>query len=156
MVWLTSLIVIYGFISIWYVMYVNYSLLILRVSTLAFKLIWFSFWGILSCKMLWCIHTISMCQTDTVSYVKMMYFTSILQVISPILLLWFMLLAYISNLWILWAKSITVKPLMFAAINVRVFMSRTISLPLKFAFFMRNISLIYIFADSALGCLNHC
>ena len=98
----------------------------------------------------------SMCQTDTVSYVKMMYFTSILQVISPILLLWFMLLAYISNLWILWAKSITVKPLMFTAINVWVFMSRTISLPLKFAFYMRNISLIYIFADSAQGCLNHC
>ena len=36
----------------------------------------------------------------------------------PILLLWFVLLAYISNLWIVWAKSITVKPLMFAAINI--------------------------------------
>ena len=57
------------------------SLLILRVYTLAFKLIWFSFWGILSWKMLWYINTISVCQTDTVSYVTMMYFTSILKVI---------------------------------------------------------------------------
>ena len=59
------------------------SLLILHVSTLAFKLIWFSFWGILSCKMLWYINTISVCQTDTVSYVKIIYFTSILKVIPP-------------------------------------------------------------------------
>ena len=29
------------------------------------------------------INTISVCQTDTVSYVKMMYFTSILKVIPP-------------------------------------------------------------------------
>ena len=61
------------------------SLLILHVSTLAFKLIWFSFWEIWSCKMLWYINTISVRQTDTVSYVKMMYFTSILKVIPPFL-----------------------------------------------------------------------
>ena len=72
------------FYSIWYVMYVT-SLLIVRVSTLAFKLIWFSFWEILSCKMLWYINTIhvSVCQTDTVIYVNVMHFTSTLKVIPP-------------------------------------------------------------------------
>ena len=62
---------------------------------------------------------------------------------SPILLLWFMLLAYISNLWILWAKSITVKPLLFAAINVWSFYEQDYFATIKVCVFMRNISLIY-------------
>ena len=82
MVWLTSLIVIYGFIQS-DMLCMLFRPWFYASQLLAFKLIWFSFWGILSCKMLWCINTISVCQTDTVSYVKMMYFTSILKVIPP-------------------------------------------------------------------------